>query len=617
MGTPLEERAYLARAAILALALLAGCSRGEEEAPAKVGASAMQAPAAPVELPGELPASQDPLLAQKYARKDASADPGWESEVFNGLAGKQLSALGHLIEGAGELGEAQLDALASEGFAGSALRPKELGNVLEGAVRVSRQADGEATPDRTGRADLLEALRELRAPFAGAREVHVHFKIVSVELEDSSATTTALYAASGDPPSGRVEQHATWRCRWTRPAAPEEPPRLERVEVSHFEECAGPPGGEALFADVTGAVLGGERSFQEQLRFPLEHWAARLDIALGTSLIGHEGIAVGDANGDGLDDLYVCQGGGLPNRLYLQNLDGTARDASAEAGVDFLDPSHGALFVDLDGDGDQDLAVELSPAVVILENDGKGRFSARARLDAPSTTMLCAADYDLDGDLDLYLCGYMLPDERERTPVPYHDANNGRPNVLLRNDGKWRFADVTREVGLDVNNRRYSFAAAWEDYDDDGDPDLYVSNDFGRNNLYRNDGGRFADVAAEAGVEDMAAGMGVTWADYDRDGRLDLYVSNMFSSAGERVTYQRRFMPGSDGDLISSYQRHARGNSLFHNAGDGGFRDVSEEAGVTVGRWAWGALFADFDSDGWPDLAVPNGFVTGSDPDDL
>ena len=84
--------------------------------------------------------------------------------------------------------------------------------------------------------------------------------------------------------------------------------------------------------------------------------------------------------------------------------------------------------------------------------------------------------------------------------MPYHDANNGGRNVLLRNDGRWRFSHATVRAGLDVKNRRFSYAAAWEDFDNDGDQDLYVANDFGRNNLYRNDSGRFTDIAAAAAM---------------------------------------------------------------------------------------------------------------------
>ncbi len=197
--------------------------------------------------------------------------------------------------------------------------------------------------------------------------------------------------------------------------------------------------------------------------------------------------------------------------------------------------------------------------------------------------------------------------------MPYHDANNGPANYLFANLGDWEFRDVTADVGLDVNNHRFSWAAAWEDYDRDGDPDLYVANDYGRNNLYRNDSGHFVDVAAEAGVEDVSSGMSVSWGDYNRDGRVDLYVGNMFSSAGNRVTYQQGFQTGADEATRNMFRRLARGNTLFEQSEDGTFRDVSLAAGVTLGRWAWGSLFTDINNDGWEDLVVANGMITSTE----
>jgi len=147
--------------------------------------------------------------------------------------------------------------------------------------------------------------------------------------------------------------------------------------------------------------------------------------------------------------------------------------------------------------------------------------------------------------------------------------------------------------------------------------DLYVANDFGRNNLYRNDRGRFTDVAADAGVEDAASGMSVSWGDYNRDGNMDVYVANMFSAAGNRVTYQRRFVTARTERTAARVQRMARGNTLFANSGDGRFLDVSEAAAVTMGRWAWASKFADFNNDGWQDLVVANGYVTTEDTGDL
>ena len=127
----------------------------------------------------------------------------------------------------------------------------------------------------------------------------------------------------------------------------------------------------------------------------------------------------------------------------------------------------------------------------------------------------------------------------------------------------------------------------------------------------------FEEVAVSAGVEDTAAGMSSVWGDADNDGRMDLYVSNMFSSAGNRIAFQQQFQTSEPEKERALFQRHARGNSLFHNKGDGTFADVSTAAGVTLGRWAWGSRFGDLNNDGLSDLYVANGYMTQEDPHDL
>ena len=238
------------------------------------------------------------------------------------------------------------------------------------------------------------------------------------------------------------------------------------------------------------------------------------------------------------------------------------------------------------------------------------------------TFSMTAADYDGDGDLDVYFCGYnpQTIDNRSGTmgsPLPYHDANNGGRNMLLRNDGQWRFTDVTDDVGLGGHQHQFSLAAAWEDYDNDGDQDLYVANDYGRDKLYRNDGGTFVEVGETSKVENGASGMSISWGDYNRDGWMDVYVANMFSSAGNRIAFQDRFKADAPVEIRRRMQRFARGITLLRNAGGQTFQDVSAKAGVEIGRWAWGSVWVDLNNDSWEDLIVANGYITNEQPGDL
>ena len=169
-----------------------------------------------------------------------------------------------------------------------------------------------------------------------------------------------------------------------------------------------------------------------------------------------------------------------------------------------------------------------------------------------------------------------------------------------------------------MDNDRYSFACAWGDLNSDGTPDLYVANDFGRSNLYRNNGdGTFAAVSTEAGVEDAGAGMSACWFDFDNDGNQDIYVANMWSAAGQRVSEQEIFHEKDPENIRALYRGHARGNSLYRNQGNGKFQNVSGQAGAEMGRWAWSSDAWDFDHDGYSDLYIANGYISGPDPHDL
>ncbi len=630
-------------ASLLLTAVLVGCDQSapeppvsETEAAASSGsglrsaseqqgsASRQAAPAGLENAVGE-PGAARTSLSEVLDRQDPARD-GWDTEVINEVAGKQLNQLGDLLSAPESISGEALRKLALESVSVSPLRPGKLEEVFAGeSVQVFIDAEADVPPrSAVGLGTLAEALAGLAAPFAGSHHVHYKFKVIRVRLDGETCETESYFQA--DAPAGVggdgaiVQQNATWICRWSftpstgNRSRPEL--RLAGIEVRDFREAVGPATGRPLFEDVTAAVLGGNESFGAQVMKGTNYWRSRLQKTLGIDVFGHQGMALGDANGDGLDDIYLCQPGGVPNRLFLQQDDGAAVDATEQSGLGVLDRSRSALFLDLDNDGDQDLVLVTNSTLVVFANEG-GRFESVLKQHIGIATTLAAADYDLDGDLDLYVCGYSAPSGGESAPVPYHDANNGHRNSLLRNDGSWRLVDVTAEVGLDADNSRYTLAASWDDFDNDGDPDLYVANDFGRNCLYRNDGGTFVNVAPGAGVEDISAGMGVSWGDFNNDGLVDIYVSNMFSSAGNRVAYQRRFRGGDDAETLSQFQRHARGNSLFENAGDGTFRDVSVQAGVTMGRWAWSSLQTDINNDGLRDILVTNGMATNPDTGDL
>ncbi|MDA7499515.1 VCBS repeat-containing protein [Akkermansiaceae bacterium] len=525
---------------------------------------------------------------------------GWDTELQSDAAARALTLIFDKDGG---------DKPINEDFRGTPLRPDLVEIYSSDGIQV-RRLQGRQPGDEVRTLDKIGFLKALP-------KQHGTRKIIRIAQEGDEGDFSTRVIASTHDESLVGQWHQTtsvWDCNWAFSALePDELPLLKRLTLLSHEEVIR-TGKKPLFEDVAGNVLPEKIGPHDS---PVTDWARTLTKIDDMHFAGHHGIAIGDANGDGLDDLYVCDCGGLPNRLYLQNPEGTTRDISAQAGVDWLESSKSALFLDLDNDGDQDLVVATVALVLVLENDGQASFSLPSVIPGMSNPhSLSAADYDSDGDLDLFVCNYGadsvtggLSGSIAGPPLPFNDAENGGRNALLRNDGKLQFSDVTSAAGIAGGGDRWSFAASWEDYDNDGDQDLYVANDFGRNNLFRNDAGRFTNVAATAGVEDISSGMSVAWSDANRDGRMDVYVSNMFSSAGGRVAFQRQFGKGNPG-ATADFQRMARGNTLFLGGDSGKFDDASVSAGVNVGLWAWSSQFVDLNNDGWQDLVVANGYLT-------
>jgi Flp pilus assembly protein TadD len=470
-------------------------------------------------------------------------------------------------------------------------------------------------------------LDEIRAWLKDVSLVTIaEFEIYGIEVIGGS-TPLALrldirYDLACRRQDGRSEERVgSWRTEWVQDEAGGWKARKWKADEESLCILDGPG-----FVDVTRQALGGARSYRDQMQRGVDHWRTVLDGAIGIDIYSNNGVAAGDFDNDGFDDFYVCQPAGLPNRLYRNRGDGTFEDVTETAGVGVLDNTACALFADFDNKGRQDLLVVCGSGPMLFLNQGDGTFALKHnafKFTKPAQgtfTHAALADYDRDGRLDIYFCTYMyyLGLDQYHYPAPYYDARNGPPNCLLHNEGDGTFVERTEQAGLHVDNDRYSFACAWGDSNNNGLPDLFVVNDFGSSQLYRNNGdGTFTVVSKKAGVEEVGAGMSCCWADYDNDGRQDVYVPSMWEAAGQRVAEQPRFHEKAEDEIRALYQRHARGNALYRNHGDGTFSNVGHAAGVEMGRWSWCSDFFDFDHDGFADLYVSNGYISAPDRSDL
>ena len=358
-----------------------------------------------------------------------------------------------------------------------------------------------------------------------------------------------------------------------------------------------------------------------------------------------EGIAVVDVNEDGFDDIYITVRIGK-NMLLVNQGNGTFLEQAASYKLDLPGHTTCALFADFDNDGDQDVMLGRSLLKTSYLENRQGVFHQHPipKFMPMAAISMAAADYNMDGLLDVYICTYRpaapagaspaggvaqgedsdfdWPDEffdpelaREyRRRVSAHRQKKegtvldqlGPPNVLLVNLGGGRFEPAPENELLGI--WRNSLQATWGDYDLDGRPDLYIANDWGLDRLFRNDRvGGFTDVSEKAGVTAYGYAMGASWGDYDNDGKDDLYVSNMYSEAGRRITKQ---IPGLENMFVES----AAGNWLYHGKGGGQFEQVAgmSDPAMTVmnAGWSWGGCFADFDNDSFLDLYVLSGYFS-------
>ena len=321
------------------------------------------------------------------------------------------------------------------------------------------------------------------------------------------------------------------------------------------------------------------------------------------------GAAFFDYDNDGLIDIYFVNGADLPgfssqtpptNRLYRNNGDGTFTDVTELARIGDTGYGAGCAVADYDNDGNLDLYVTNFGMNVLYRNNGDSTFTdvtQHAGVGDERWSLGCAfADYDNDGFVDLYVANYIdfhfetHINCTQKGVVAYCPPEHfqGVPDTLYRNNGDGTFTDVTTIAGV-YNKDGKGMGVVFGDYDNDGDTDCYVGNDAGENFLYQNKGdGTFTNVGWMAGVEadengNVQGTMGVDFGDYDNDGLLDLIATN--------------------------YQQQP--NALYRNDNGNFFTDVSFVAGMadSLPYVGWGTDFFDVDNDGDKDLLIANGHL--------
>ena len=327
------------------------------------------------------------------------------------------------------------------------------------------------------------------------------------------------------------------------------------------------------------------------------------------------GVAVLDYDRDGSEDLFVGDG----RRSILYDNDGSGRftDVTEKAGLarsagDGI-AATGLAAGDVDADGYPDLLVTdaFGPAR-LFRNRGNGTFEETTAASGISASgnMRSAAFADVDGDADLDLFVAVTGDYYRQMPDPPFDANDGRENILYLNDGKGRFTDATRPRGLS-GMTRWTLSSLFQDYDQDGRVDLMATNDFGLKNLYRNESGRFTDVAKKTGTQARAYGMSGAWADFDGDGRPDLYATG--TDTQWYFLHEYPSIPVSlAGRIFLSVairwcEEMASGNTLLLQRADHTFENATARSGARHAGWNWSAVAADLDNDAWPDLYATTG----------
>lgn len=349
----------------------------------------------------------------------------------------------------------------------------------------------------------------------------------------------------------------------------------------------------------------------------------------GTNILTYEyfynggGVAIGDINNDGLDDIYFT-GNMVPNKLYLNEGDFKFKDITKQAGVEGQNSwTTGVTMVDINADGWLDIYVCYSGKgkpetrknqLFINQRDGTFKEEAATYgLDDPSNSIQALFfDYDLDGDLDMYLLNHNTKVINEiEFDNARKDRNPDSGDKLYRNDGG-RFVDVSVEAGILGNSMGFGLGVAVSDITGNGYPDIYISNDYIEPDyFYINNGdGTFTESLTSYLQHISYFSMGSDISDFNNDGLPDIFTLDMLPEDNKR----QKLLYGPENYeqyalmVMKGFYHQNMRNMLHLNNGNGTFSEIGQLAGVSNTDWSWASFFVDLDNDGWKDLFITNGY---------
>lgn len=587
-----KRRSWAWLAALLAWGVAAGC-----ESHAKRSGSASPGP--------------EPAVAESPPKPMATSQTEylWDIEGHgNQLARTNygFKALGNALSRADKKA---LEEILATHFQGELLgKPIEEIRVANEFCEVIRQQEGSAPREKVNRDQFIGRLLQLREIFGPAPKVGIALmKLAPVNKEDMQGLWrgSCQVRIFGETAPGKPAEVILY-LEYTVPEPNEgnltKSGWLHEASLVQVQVAKAP---HYLLRDVTAASGIDVKKLHD-------NWVPKTKLMPNTG-----GVYLCDFNRDGILDILVTDNNGIA--LYQGLPGGKFKDVTAQVGLPTTQdaPTEAVAIADLDGDGWEDIILG-SRIFQNVEGKQPGTrtfddVTPLCNLKIPRDCVgIAVADYDRDGLVDLYVT---RPGDRKKDSwLTGKSGDPGKVNQLWKNEGRWRFRNVTEKAGAGADNRS-TFTAVWLDANNDGWPDIYAINEFGKGVLLINNGdGTFRKQLMSEGASDFGT-MGVACGSTANDGNIDIYCANMYSKAGNRVI--GNIQPGTYPEQIMDIIRHfVVGSQMWKNRGvvDGKvkFEPMAQKYQVASVGWAYGPALIDLDNDGFLDLYATAGFVSQS-----